>query len=278
VADYWAVGYERTGDPLAPSAGLFAFYNGVAWAEVAVADDPPMYGVWGFATDDYWAVGGNGTQAEIWHYNGVAWTKNHAPEQDERIIYCVHGNSPTNVYCAGEDAFIADWDGLAWTVHAVSPEMEGWHFYGTWTSGTPQAWVCGGDQDWWGASGGNGCIFSEGPAGIWQSWTLPTHNNCLRAMWGFGDNDIWAVGDAGYILHFNGFVWTQVAEPAELSGNYDYRGVFGCYPYSVWAIGTTMAGSNNVIIHWDGVQWTVNHGPNLAEMDLLGLKGVEVVP
>jgi hypothetical protein len=282
-ADHWladvagvAVAYEE--DVGVPTAGLFAFYNGVAWAEVVVASDPPLYGVWGFATDDYWAVGGDGTQAEIWHWNGVAWTQNHAPDQDTRIIYCVHGNSASNVYCAGGGSFIADYHGAAWTVHAISPDMEGWHFYGTWVSGTPNAYVCGGDQAWWGASGGNGVILVEAPpAGdIWQAFSLPQGCPTLRAMWGFADNDIWAVGDQGWILRYNGFNWTQVAEPAACGGNYDYRGVFGCYPYSVWAIGTSGTG-DNVIIHWDGVAWTINHGPNADEMDLLGLKGVEVV-
>jgi hypothetical protein len=277
VADYWAVGYET--DVGVPIAGLVAQYGGVAWAEVAVADDPPFYGCWGFAANDYWAVGGTGAQGEIWHYNGVAWTAHTLPDQDARDIYCIHGSAAVLAYCAGEDAFIADWDNVVWTVHAVSPEMEGFHFYGTWNSATPNAWVCGGDAVWWGASGGNGIIMIEAPpsSGLWQSYSLPQGCPTLRAMWGFADNNIWAVGDQGWILHFNGFVWTQVAEPAELGGNYDYRGVFGCYPYSVWAIGTTQAG-DNVIIHWDGVQWTVNHGPNADEMDLLGLKGVEVVP
>jgi hypothetical protein len=101
----------------------------------------------------------------------------------------------------------------------------------------------------------------------------------LRACWGFATNDVWAVGDQGTIIHWDGFNWLISNEPPELEGNYDYRGVFGCYPYSVWAIGTSGTG-DNVIIHWDGIgpNWTVQHGPNADEMDLLGLKGVEVVP
>jgi hypothetical protein len=279
VADYWAVGYELDPEPPNdPAAGLFAFYNGTVWAEVAVVDDPPLYGVWGYATNDYWAVGGTGLQAHIWHYNGVAWTSHTQPDQDARIIYCVHGDISTRAYCAGSGAFIADWDGVTWTVHAAAGDMIGWEFYGTWAS-AGNAYVCGGDQGWWGASGGNGVILIEAPpaGGTWQAYGLPQSCPTLRAMWGFSDGNIWAVGDQGWILHFNGVNWTRSPEPAACAGNYDYRGVFGCYPYSVWAIGTSGTG-DNVIIHWDGAVWNLVHGPNADEMDLLGLKGVEVVP
>ena len=281
--DYWAVGFET--DQSAPSAGLFAFWNGTIWTEVAAGeeDDPPQYGVWGFATDDYWSVGGlAAANWEIWHWNGISWTQSCVGDQDTRTLMCVHGNIPTHAYAAGLLGIIVEWDGLAWVTHPTGPEMEGWNYYGTWTSGTPNTWVCGGDagafpNPWLSPSGGNGCIFTEVMPAIWQSYTLPAGCPTLRAMWGFSDNDIWAVGDAGWILRFDGFNWIRIPEPAELQEAFDYRGVFGCYPYSVWAIGTTKS-DDNVIIHWDGANWSVAHGPNIDEFDLYGLKGVEVVP
>jgi len=113
-------------------------------------------------------------------------------------------------------------------------------------------------------------------AGVWIEQTLPVETPTLRAIWGFSNSNIWAVGDRGTIIHWDGFVWMTWPEPDGLLGNYDYRGVFGCFPWQVWAIGTTGTG-DNVIIEWDGVSWSIVHGPNADEMDLLGLKGVSLV-
>lgn len=283
IDDYWAVGYSLTEET--PTNGLFAFWNGTAWAEDDVESDPPMYGVWGFATDNYWAVGGlGGAPGEIWHYTvpGPDWVTDCIPEDPEgtRTFRCVHGDIHTNIIAAGDTGLICRYNGAVWSVHPPIVEEPEVNFYGTWVSPTPNHYVCGGigaGSEWWGGSGGTGWIFIEGPpfSENWQSYILPPGTPTLRAMWGFSDNDIWAVGDQGTILHYPGWPgnWTVVPEPAGLNGNYDYRGVFGCYPWGVWAVGTSGAGTN-VIIHWDGIQWAIDDGPDIGEGDLLGLKGV----
>lgn len=44
-------------------------------------------------------------------------------------------------------------------------------------------------------------------AGAMSGWTgLP-----LRGVWGSSGNDVFAVGDAGTILHYNGFTWSAVS-------------------------------------------------------------------
>jgi len=68
--------------------------------------------------------------------------------------------------------------------------------------------------------------------------------------------------------------WVRIPEPDGLNGNYDYRGVFGCKPWAVWAVGTTGAGTH-VTIFWNGLTWEIDDGPTV-EGDLLGLKGVWV--
>lgn len=276
VTDYWAVGYET--DQGTPSAGLLMHWTGAAWAEEVVESDPPLYGDWGFSTSDYWAVGGLLT-GEIWHYNGIVWAQALDIGPDDRTFRCVHGWLPTDTYAAGDEGLIYWWNGAVWAPDPNQIETD--HLYGVWSANPVDIWVVGGSaglnpgQSWWGASGGTGAIYRKIGA-VWTLQVIPPQTPCLRACWGFATNDTWAVGDQGTILHWDGFVWTAIPEPAELQGNYDYRGVFGCFPWSVWAIGTSQTG-DNVIINWDGISWTVNHGPNADEMDLLGLKGVEIV-
>jgi len=272
VTDYWAVGYRTAGEPLVPVTGLFAKWDGAAWAENDPEGQPPMYGDWGFATDNYWAVGGL-MVGEIWHWaGGPLWVQDYALEQDERIFRAVHGYDPLDVWAVGDVGLVSRYNGIAWdTITYQCPTQA--NLYGVWAANSNDVWICGGDQAWWGASGGNGVIFRL-MGGLWIPQVLPPEIPTLRAIWGFATDDIWAVGDWGTILHWDGFTWNLVAEPLET--NYDYRGVFGCYPWSVWAIGVE-PGMSNAIIQWDGVSWNVVHGPNAGEMDLLGLKGVKIL-
>ena len=282
--DYWAVGYSTIEqEPFTPAVGLIGQWAGAAWAEVVPEPLPPaLFGVWGFSDDLYWAVGGTvGGQGEIWDWDGAAWEVNCTPaEAEEAVYYCVHGPIPAYVLAAGQNGVVSYWNGAAPWV-PVGTSMEAYNLYGTWTSPILTSWVCGGEDGWWPSGGaGAGVIYRQLAPGV-AAWApdlieIPEPPT-LRAMWGFNDQDIWCVGDDGMILHWTGGpMWMVVPEPLELEpGKYHYRGVFGCNPWSVWAIGTD-GGSDNVIIHWDGAIWTVEHGENIDEGELLGLKGVWV--
>jgi hypothetical protein len=72
-------------------------------------------------------------------------------------------------------------------------------------------------------------------------------------VYGFGPSDVWAVGEQGVILHFNGTEWSTVEEP---SHDYTLWGVWGASPTSLWTIGGVVDGSGTSIIrHYDGERW-----------------------
>jgi hypothetical protein len=91
----------------------------------------------------------------------------------------------------------------------------------------------------------------------------------LRRLWGSAPDDVWAVGDGGLTLHWNGQTWSEsyrVGEPLsfegrfapgappkvrELSGIGDIRAVWSRGPDDVWAVGT-----NGLVLHFDGELWT----------------------
>jgi hypothetical protein len=73
---------------------------------------------------------------------------------------------------------------------------------------------------------------------------LTTKN--LRAVWGTGPADVWAVGDNGTILHFNGKAWT----PSPSGTEENLTSVIGTGPASVW-----VSGEKGAILHWDGAVW-----------------------
>jgi hypothetical protein len=61
-------------------------FNGTTWSSVLTGVTVPLYGVWGSAPDNFWAVGEGGT---IVHWDGAAWSPVMSPTQ--RTLRAVWG-------------------------------------------------------------------------------------------------------------------------------------------------------------------------------------------
>ena len=100
----------------------------------------------------------------------------------------------------------------------------------------------------------------------------------LSAIYGFGKNDIWAVGyrdyydplhhqshDSTLIIHYNGSQWSE----AEIEyGRGELQGVWGSSPNDIWA-----GGIYGVLYHYNGNTWTkVNADTSLWFLDFGGKK------
>jgi hypothetical protein len=72
----------------------------------------------------------------------------------------------------------------------------------------------------------------------------------LRGIWGASSTAIWAVGDAGTVLFYDGSDWTQTTIPTARN----LRAVWGFAADDVWVAG------NGAIFHWDGAAWTEYDG------------------
>lgn len=77
----------------------------------------------------------------------------------------------------------------------------------------------------------------------WCDTTL--QSNALAGVWGAGANDVWAVGEAGTILHWDGASWSPSASGTTVA----LRDVWGSGSDDVWAVGA------GVLLHWDGKAW-----------------------
>lgn len=276
VHDYWACGYFYDDNEMVYAGGLLAWYNGIFWDKyVGENPEPPWYGIWGFAASDYYVVGGF-VDGEIWHYDGLLWSQDFLALGDERLLRAVHGYAPTDVWAVGDAGAIWRRMGGPWVqAWPVEPPIL-CNLYGVWADSDVFAVTVGGAAPWW-LAGPDGCAWVYDGIG-WAEMILPEQCPTLRACWGFSPTAVWAVGDYGTIVYWDGATWETVPEPQELEGAYHYRGVFGCDVDQVWAIGTDMVTATNVIIEWDGIAWSVVHGPTTEEMELLGLKGVQVSP
>lgn len=91
----------------------------------------------------------------------------------------------------------------------------------------------------------------EEDGGTYRLYLAEVSSSSLRridALWGFGENDIWAVGAQGVIRHWEGDeAWSVIASPVTA----DLHGVWGPAPDDVWAVG-----DDGVVIHWDGQAWS----------------------
>ena len=83
----------------------------------------------------------------------------------------------------------------------------------------------------------------------WASSDVPTGDD-LSGVYGFSSSDVFAVGENGTILHFDGAEWSGMAYPADAPGS-DLGGVWGSSPSDVFAVG-----SDGAIIRYDGALWS----------------------
>ncbi len=70
----------------------------------------------------------------------------------------------------------------------------------------------------------------------------------LTRIWGAADNDIYAVGQGGKILHYDGAAWS----PMNSGTVQNFLGVSGTSGSDIWAVG------EGVLSHYDGQAWTTS--------------------
>lgn len=105
-----------------------------------------------------------------------------------------------------------------------------------------------------------GCVtdveLTRAPGGIsaaggrWRAVESGTTRD-LHRVWGSGPGDVWAVGDGGTAVHWDGLAWSTVATNTTAS----LTGVWGADRNDVWAVGAGPPGAPG-LIHWDGTRWT----------------------
>lgn len=84
----------------------------------------------------------------------------------------------------------------------------------------------------------------------WCFWNPLPQGNQLRGIWGAAPDDIWAVGDGGTILHYDGATWSAPVPIGAATKN-DLYTIYGTSAKDIWA-----AGANGTLIHYDGQNWS----------------------
>ena len=260
-SDVWAVGKVN-------NVGIVLHYDGTSWLSAASVFTFNIRAVWGSGPNDVWALGD-----DIQHYDGSAWSLVPKPISSG-LLTSVWGSGPKDIWAAYGDN-IVHYDGTSWRP-SFTTGLGGDFFQGVWGSGPKDVWAIQGintiihyDGSSWQTyrnstdEGSLNALWGSGPGDVWaigepilhlngiywaaQNEILTRRN--LQAVWGenTGLRNVWAVGDAGTIMHYNGFAWSLDQNPATAA----LLGVWGSGPTDVWAIG-----GYGTILHYDGASWT----------------------
>ena len=216
-----------------------------AWRPLFDAVTPWLTDVSGTSATDLWAVGSalhprHGPPV-IAHGDGTTWKLAKLPSavatDDAAFLTGVWSVSATDAWAVGEKqaaSFALRWNGTAWTDGGAIPIAQ-----------VNDVW---GDASALHAVGGS----TKGEIASWSgsSWTTTSCGaGPLRAVHGAAANDVWAVGFAGAVCHFDGSTWTLFTTPLGASA-------FA----SVWTGGSNEAWAgtfDGAILRWAGASWTV---------------------
>ena len=89
----------------------------------------------------------------------------------------------------------------------------------------------------------------------------------LKDVWPFSLTDVWAVGDHGNILHFDGTTWA----PAQSNTTETFERIWASAPNDVWAVAW------HKILHWNGSTWsTILEGSPLLGKSIWGTSSSDV--
>jgi preprotein translocase subunit YajC len=212
-------------------------YDGTTWVEAArVSPDVAggqaiFHGMWGAAPRDIFAVGSTGEagsrRALIARYDGTAWRRMTAPEDDGLELYDVWGVAGGTIYAVGvrwsgsqpQTGVVIRFDGTTWSTSLETPQ--GVLLRGVWANSATDVFTVASDGSIWHFDG--------------SDWTLAldTESGGLHDIWGSAETDVFAVGEPGVILHYDGLAWN----PQTSGTTVPLRGIWGGSGTDVWAVG-----------------------------------------
>lgn len=98
----------------------------------------------------------------------------------------------------------------------------------------------------------------------WATISSPTSNQ-ITTSWGLSATDIWAAGDSGTLLHYNGTSWTTQTSPTAAG----IHTIWASSSSDVW-LGT----NDGKIYHYDGSNWSLSYSDvNILEVHTISGTG-----
>lgn len=191
----WVYGVDGEAWVVGEQGRALRFADGAFVEETSTGVDAPLWGVWGAAADDLWAVGGdardrNGAPVLV-RWDGAEWTNVELPELDRPApaLFKVWGTSATQIFAVGSRGVLLAYDGETWS---QVPSGTGEDLVSLWGR-SPDDIVCVGGRS-------NG-VLGRFDGSAWRFETLERVSG-LNGSWMAEDGTAYAAGVNGRILHF----------------------------------------------------------------------------
>ena len=262
---------------LVPTIPLALHFDGTTWSVAVHINAPsvPRSGVvvntlWGASATAVFAGGACG-DAFMLRYDGTRWvvaTCDPTPFLRHDSMLSISGNSATDVFVLGRTIFAAG--DLSNQIEHYDGQSMAVSYQGPRRSPGP-FWA--GLQSLWSRSGAD--VFAVGDGGTVLhyngSWTAqPTGTTALLSgVWGDkASSAVFAVGAGGTVLYYDGSTW----QPQNSGTAQSLTAVWGASPSDVFAVGTS-----GTILHFNGTSWTAqNSGTTTTFHSVWGSAGNSV--
>ena len=218
-----------------------------SWQAVGEGLDSALLSIWGTDWNDVWVVGADsGTGGVLLHFDGAEWSRIAGLGSGD--AWWVEGTDSTLwISCAG--GRILRYDIVTGAVTEDTLDLPRVMF-GIWPASDSEAWAVGGDPD----VGVDTAVLYHFDGTAWTSVDLPPEAAAVGAIFkvsGHAPDDVWAVGNTGIALHYDGGRWSVV--PTGVEAN--LFGIRGRY-----AVGGNFTAS---ILAWSGSSF-VEESPQYA--------------
>ena len=224
-------------------------YNGIMWSTLDLSDEQQMLDVWCHPTENIAVAVGSG--GAIFYQVGPIWTA--ASAGTDVDLHAVWGRARDEIYIVGAEGTILRGNGATWEADS---------------SGT-RAVLC----DVWGistgertfAAGWDGTLLVRAVTGEWTPHDTGT-TQTLHALWGSSEENLFAVGWWGTVLHFDGTTWSTLARLT----THDLYGAWGGGDDQLLAVGAA-----GTVLYYDGARWDLQASGTTA--NLFGVWGSSAV-
>lgn len=236
---WWVFGFEGGPVYMSGSNGTILRYQGGNFEKLTTPGNFIVFGMWGAAPNDIWAVGGNfGTSGFVWRFDGTTWTPvaNIPPDlTGQGTCWKVNGRASNDVWISATSGATLHWNGtslermdvpvdasllsiagngerfvtVGGNFDGVLYENDGSGWKSALPTGGPRLTGVAVSADTAYAVGQTGTVLRRGSDGTWAVQKPRATNENLHAVWIDPDGGVWSVGGqydtppmrAGVLIH-----------------------------------------------------------------------------